>query len=210
MEETHTLNTCVCASACVCVGGRGTSYNQATWAPGLGGTRPLFPSPVCDTGWALSDDCLGLVIDLQLGRMLYVIFSLPHLPPPLSDPPTHLSLLPFQVTQSPHCTQGVVITGAAEIGQDKGTLPAQDVFPPFLLFYFFLSRTNHFPSPFLRPPSHFFFSSCHPIPYFSPISCTLFTHVTFTLARFPCRTSGTQSERFLFSVKKNKTTTSHS
>lgn len=158
MEETHTLNTCVCASACVCVGGRGTSYNQATWALGLGGTRPLFPSPVCDTGWAVSDDCLGLVIDLQLGGMLYVIFSLPHLPPPLSDPPTPLSLLPFQVTQSPHCTQGVVITGAAEIGQDKGTLPAQDVFPPFLLFYFF----------FLGPTTSLLHSCGPPPTFFSP------------------------------------------
>ncbi|CAG10380.1 unnamed protein product [Tetraodon nigroviridis] len=53
-----------------------------------------------------------------------------------------------QVTQSLHCTQGVVITGAAEIGQDKGTLPTQDVFPIFFfkqllassfLFSFFFS-----------------------------------------------------------------------
>lgn len=54
-------------------------------------------------------------------------------PPPLlpTAPYTILSLplFSFQVTQSLHCTQGVVITGAAEIGQDKGTLPTQDVFP---------------------------------------------------------------------------------
>lgn len=52
-----------------------------------------------------------------------------------------LPLISFQVTQSLHCTQGVVITGAAEIGQDKGTLPAQDVFPLSFLF----SSTSSFP-----------------------------------------------------------------
>lgn len=147
---------------CVCWGAG--NKLQATWAPGLGGTRPLFPSPVCDTGWAVSDDCLGLVIDLQLGGMLYVIFSLPHLPPPLSDPPTLLSLLPFQVTQSPHCTQGVVITGAAEIGQDKGTLPAQDVFPPLssLLFFSFSDQPLPFSILAAPPPT---FSSPHVIQF---------------------------------------------
>lgn len=78
-------------------------------------------------------DSLGLVIDLQVGGMLYVIFS------PSGAPYTihSLPLISFQVTQSLHCTQGVVITGAAEIGQDKGMLPAQDVFPPFFSISFF-------------------------------------------------------------------------
>lgn len=70
---------------------------------------------------------------------------------PLSADPYTIHSLPlfsFQVTQSLHCTQGVVITGAAEIGQDKGTLPTQDVFPIFFfkqllassfLFSFFFS-----------------------------------------------------------------------
>lgn len=53
--------------------------------------------------------------------------------PPSATPYTihSLPLFSFQVTQSLHCTQGVVITGAAEIGQDKGTLHTQDVFPSF-------------------------------------------------------------------------------
>lgn len=53
--------------------------------------------------------------------------------PPSAAPCTihSLPLFSFQVTQSLRCTQGVVITGAAEIGQDKGTLPTQDVFPSF-------------------------------------------------------------------------------
>lgn len=142
----------------------------------------------------------------NLGGMLYVIFPYPNLPPhPSLTPPPRL---PFQVTQSPRCTQGVVITGAAEIGQDKGALPAQDVFPPFFSSVFFFpgpTTSLLHSSPSL--PLAFFFSSCHPIPYYSPISCTLFTYVTFTLARFPCRTSGTLSEPFLFFSGK-KTTTS--
>lgn len=59
---------------------------------------------------------------------------------PLHHPQSPFLL--FQVTQSLHCTQGVVITGAAEIGQDKGMFPAQDVFPPLFLF----SSTSSFPS----------------------------------------------------------------
>lgn len=90
-------------------------------------------------------------MDLQVGGMLYVIFS------PSAAPYTihNLPLRSFQVTQSLHCTQGVVITGAAEIGQDKGTLPAQDVFPLSFLFL-----TSFFPL-----LSCFFFSS-HVIYFF--------------------------------------------
>lgn len=76
--------------------------------------------------------------------VLSLIFKPP--PPPLSvDPYTIHShshpLLSFQVAQSLHCSRGVVITGAAEIGQDKGTLPAEDVFPLSFLF----SSTSSFP-----------------------------------------------------------------
>lgn len=98
-------------------------------APAPSFLSPIF-APQGDTGWGFSGDCLGLVMDLQVGGMLYVIFS-----PSVAPYTIHsFPLLSFQVTQSLHCTQGVVITGAAEIGQDKGTLPAQDVFPLSFLF----------------------------------------------------------------------------
>lgn len=101
----------------------------------------------------------------------------PHAPFAAFPPPP---LLSFQVTQSLHCTQGVVITGAAEIGQDKGTLPAQDVFPLSSLSFFF--STNLFPLlscfPFASHVIQFLF-------FFSHICCTLFTHVSSILAHFP-------------------------
>lgn len=125
--------------------------------------------PAGDTGWGFQGDCLGLVMDLQVGGTLYVIFSpsvAPYTIPCLSPPQ-----LSFQVTQSLHCTQGVVITGAAEIGQDKGTLPAQDVFPLSFLFA----------SPLLFS----LFFSCPPILSFTCICCTLFTYDSSVLAHFP-------------------------
>lgn len=81
--------------------------------------------------------------------------------PPSTAPYTIHSLLlfSFHVTQSLHCTQGVVITGAAEIGQDKGTLPTQDVFPSFfltasslffLVFLFLLMSSSFFFYPYLH------------------------------------------------------------
>lgn len=105
-------------------------------APALSLLSPIYALQG-DTGWGFQGDCLGLVMDLQVGGTLYVIFS-----PSVAPYTIHsLPLLSFQVTQSLHCTQGVVITGAAEIGQDKGTLPAQDVFPLSFLF----SSTSSFP-----------------------------------------------------------------
>lgn len=103
------------------------------------------------------DDSLGLVIDLQLGgnALCHLPLSKPALHPSLTPPPR----LPFQVTQSPRCTQGVVITGAAEIGQDKGALPAQDVFPPFFSSVFF------FPGP---TTSLLHSSPSLPLAFFSP------------------------------------------
>lgn len=124
----------------------------------------------------------------------FMSFSPP--PPPLLQPHAPFTafppppLLSFQVTQSLHCTQGVVITGAAEIGQDKGTLPAQDVFPLSSLFFF----NQPLPSPFLFSLRF----SCHPIPYFSHICCTLFTHVSSILAHFPPHISRSLSKQVLF------------
>lgn len=154
MEETHTLNTCACVCVCRSVGNGLQRGNM--------GTRSWWDFDFCLRSLTLDgrvwDERLGLVIDLQLGGMLYVIFSLQTCPPPPSRNPTSPpSPLPVQVTQSPRCTQGVVITGAAEIGQDKGALPAQDVFPPFFSFFLF-SRTNHFPSPH-SPPAFFYLMS---------------------------------------------------
>lgn len=103
-------------------------------------SAPFLLSPIYalqgDNGWGFRGDCLGLVMDLQVRGTLYVIFSLSVAPYTIHS----LPLLSFQVTQSLHCTQGVVITGAAEIGQDKGTLPTQDVFP----FCFLFSSTSSF------------------------------------------------------------------
>lgn len=82
-------------------------------------------------------------------------FLQPHAPFSAFPPPP---LLSFQVTQSLHCTQGVVITGAAEIGQDKGTLPAQDVFPLSSLFFQPTSSLSFlvFPSLLMSSNSLFF------------------------------------------------------
>lgn len=125
-------------------------------------SAPSLLSPIYalqgDTGWGFQGDCLGLVMNLQVGGTLYVIFS-----PSVAPYTIHsLPLLSFHVTQSLHCTQGVVITGAAEIGQDKGTLPAQDVFP----FSFLFASTSSFPLlPCFPFSSHvllflYFFYSC--------------------------------------------------
>lgn len=127
-------------------------------------------------------------MDLQVGGMLYVIFS-----PSVAPCTIHsLPLLSFQVTQSLHCTQGVVITGAAEIGQDKGTLPAQDVFPLSFLF-----STSFFP-----------LFSCFPfsprvllILSFAPICCTLFTHVPSILAHFHLHISYSLSKQVILKWK---------
>lgn len=78
--------------------------------------------------------------------------------PPFCSPlhhPQSSPFLSFQVTQSLHCTQGVVITGAAEIGQDKGTLPAQDVF----LLFFLSSSTSPLLSSHVLPRLLVSFSS---------------------------------------------------
>ena len=135
----------------------------------------FHPCPAGDTGWGFQGDCLGLVMDLQVGGTLYVILPLcSPLHHPLPPPPQ----LSFQVTQSLHCTQGVVITGAAEIGQDKGTLPAQDVFPlsfllpphscfPFsshvLQFFLLLAFVAHFSHMF--PPCWPISFSIYLVPY---------------------------------------------
>lgn len=154
---------------------------------------PSLLSPIYalqgDTGWGFQGDCLGLVMDLQVGGMLYVIFS------PSAAPYTirSLPLLSFQVTQSLHCTQGVVITGAAEIGQDKGTLPAQDVFPLSFLF----SSTSSFPSPFLFS----LLVSCPLILSFTHICCTLFTYVSSILAHFLSFTSCSLSKQSVLKWK---------
>lgn len=89
--------------------------------------------------------------------------------PPSAAPYTinSLPLFSFQVTQSLHCTRGVVITGAAEIGQDKGTLPTQDVFPSFFLNSFF-PRLSCFP--FSSPVIHFSHSVFFFLLHFSLIS----------------------------------------
>ncbi len=141
MEETHCPTECVCM--CVLEGLEGGNMGNRSregvcW---ICTSAPCLLSPIYalqgDTGWGFQGDCLGLVMDLQVGGTLYVIFS-----PSVAPYTIHsLPLLSFQVTQSLHCTQGVVITGAAEIGQDKGTLPAQDVFPLSFLF----SSTSSFP-----------------------------------------------------------------
>lgn len=89
--------------------------------------------------------------------------------PPSAAPYTinSLPLFSFQVTQSLHCTRGVVITGAAEIGQDKGTLPTQDVFPSFFLNSF-LPRLSYFP--FSSHVIHFSHSVFFYLLHFSLIS----------------------------------------
>lgn len=158
MEETHTLNTCVCASACVCVGGRGTSYNQATWAPGLGGTRPLFPSPVCDTGWAVSDDCLGLVIDLQLGGMLYVMVSLPHLPPPSLTPPPPSPCFHSRLHNRRTAHKGLSSQVQPRLARIKERFQLKMFFPPFFSSIFF----------FLGPTTSLLHSCGPPPTFFSP------------------------------------------
>lgn len=141
---------------------------------------PLICALQGDAGWGVLGDSLGLVIDLQVGGMLYVIFS------PSGAPYTihSLPLISFQVTQSLHCTQGVVITGAAEIGQDKGMLPAQDVFPPFfqsasslsfLVFPFLLMSSKSFLYLHLL---HTFHSCLFHVGSFPPhISCSLLKQV---------------------------------
>lgn len=87
--------------------------------------------------------------------------------PPSTAPYTihSLPLFSFHVTQSLHCTQGVVITGAAEIGQDKGTLPTQDVFPSFFLNSFFLVFLF-----LLMSSSFFFYPYLHILSLISSIS----------------------------------------
>lgn len=133
-------------------------------------------------------------MDLQVGGMLYVIFS-----PSVAPHTIHsLPLLSFQVTQSLHCTQGVVITGAAEIGQDKGTLPAQDVFPLFFSTSFF---------PLL---SCFPFSS-HVLQFFllPQICCTLFTRVSCILAHFPLHISCSLSKQVVLKWKNKSLLPSH-
>lgn len=89
--------------------------------------------------------------------------------PPSAAPYTinSLPLFSFQVTQSLHCTRGVVITGAAEIGQEKGTLPTQDVFPSFFLNSF-LPRLSYFP--FSSHVIHFSHSVFFYLLHFSLIS----------------------------------------
>lgn len=108
--------------------------------------RRSFPVPSeGDTGRAFYRVTVWVLSWIYNLGECFMSFSLP--PPPFLQPHAPFAafppppLLSFQVTQSLHCTQGVVITGAAEIGQDKGTLPAQDVFPLSSLFF----STNLFP-----------------------------------------------------------------
>lgn len=83
-------------------------------------SAPAFPllsiSPCSawgEAGWGFRGDRLGLVMNTQVGGMLDVILS-------LYVALHHPSLSPkFNDTKSLHCTQGVVIAGAAEIRQDK-------------------------------------------------------------------------------------------
>ena len=195
MEETHCPTECVCVCVCVCVleGKRGTgrgnmgnrSREGVRW---ICAPAPSLLSPIYalqgDTGWGFQGDCLGLVMDLQVGGTLYVIFS-PSVGPYTIHSPSPPS---FHSRLHNHCTahKGLSSQVQPRLARIKERFQLKMFFPSL----FFFPSTSSFP---LR--------SCFP---FSSHNSLFQSYLLLTFHSCFLHTGLFPSHFILFSVKAGK------
>lgn len=188
-------------------------YNRAVWVTGvesgvdgISGPALLFSSrpSLCPARGTLDGRFIGLLSGSCHGFTIWGNALCHFLPlhPPFCSPMHHSQPSPhhpcFHSRLHNHCTahKGLSSQVQPRLARIKERFQLK-MFFPFLLSFFF---NQPLPSPFLFSLCF----SCHPIPYFSHICCTLFTHVSSILAHFPPHISRSLSKRSLFFQWKNK------